>query len=180
MTIKELYYVTASGPARFVISGRAYSLVAGESRGPFTESEVKQAKQSSDRDRLHFVAFIPSTPVAKPKADAEATYKVETTVDPVSVDPIQEMLNEKVDTNPGGHIEVSPLVALEDSGPTVGEVVEDVIPVDNRTSFVESTEVHTEDPVAKLAEEEVVTPDVPEKKTRRRKKVEEVVAEVEE
>lgn len=55
--MSELFYVTASGPARFSVSGRIYHLVGGESQGPFTKTEIDQVQHSSDKQRLHIVPF---------------------------------------------------------------------------------------------------------------------------
>lgn len=175
MTVKKLYHITAAGPARFIISGKGYNLSPGETRGPFTEAEVAQAKRSSDRDRLYFTSYTSAASVKEvAKHDDQSSYKVEQTVESITNDVLKQETETLVDLAPNDYIEASSAVLLENAGPTIGQTVEDIVPLDTRTSYVESVEYAGEPVFEELAKEEVGTPEVVEKKPRRRKKVEEV------
>lgn len=108
----ELFYVTASAPARFSISGRIYNLQAGESRGPFSKQEADQLAHSSDRQRLHIMPVSVPKGQTAPKMDTDKEVAVEpeyrgitqATEDAKFEDPFvanaQESLNLFPDTEP--------------------------------------------------------------------------------
>lgn len=119
---QELFYVNASAPARFSISGKIYNLQAGESRGPFSKQEIDQVSHSSDRQRLHIKSVLvgkEAAPEIKPSVvdsftgmsiqsqpELDDLYKgtSHTTIDAVTEDPFvanaKEKLNLFPDTEP--------------------------------------------------------------------------------
>jgi len=98
------FYVTASGPARFSVSGRVYKLEGGDTRGPFRIESLAEVKASTSRHLLHIVEAISDAPEPEPDAITPAhSFKApegDLTLNVDTSDPIEVNVAEKVELFP--------------------------------------------------------------------------------
>lgn len=98
------FYVTASGPARFSVSGRVYRLEGGDTKGPFRIESLAEVKASTSRHLLHIVEAISNDPEPEPDSITPAhSFKAsegDLTINVDTSDPIEVNVAEKVELFP--------------------------------------------------------------------------------
>ena len=96
------FYVTASGPARFSVSGRVYKLEGGDTKGPFRIESLAEVRASTSRHLLHIVETVSDEPEPEPDSITPAhSFKVpELTINVDTSDPIEVNVAEKVELFP--------------------------------------------------------------------------------
>ena len=98
------FYVTASGPARFSVSGRVYKLEGGDTKGPFRIESLAEVKASTSRHLLHIVEAVTDAPEPQPDAITPShslkAPKGDLTINVDTSDPIEVNVAEKVELFP--------------------------------------------------------------------------------
>lgn len=179
----ELFYVMASAPATFSVGGKIYNMVGGETRGPFTKTEINQVLSSTDRQRLQLINYTGSktAPKVAPSENVDQIQEVKpvkelkdplykgvasVTVESSSPDydsTLTEPINFFPDTEPSVSIEE----AKQREESTVGTTVPEPETEPNKTSFSEQTV--TETPSAETSEETSETSSTSRRTSRRRR-----------
>lgn len=98
------FYVTASGPARFSVSGRVYKLEGGDTKGPFRIESLAEVKASTSRHLLHVVETNSDEPEPQPDAVTPShsvkAPEVDLNINVDTSDPIEVNVAEKVELFP--------------------------------------------------------------------------------